>query len=328
VELVTAGQTFSFNYTAFDQYSSLFIGFNIYDVSSGSAVFVALVHGAYSAFGVYSGTYLGVTGKTYLVIGLAYTDGTYTTASHNRSPSADIYQVASSTVTYLGFAYATYDLNSSLSLQATVYNLSSGSPVFVQTAVMTYVAFGVYFGSFTGTIGNTYQIAQAVYSTPFSTVDPTRGAACDGFDCINITAGSVTYVQIQNATLTGQNLSAVLSITGSLSVGNISFTQGDSAVLNLTATDGNGNPIDITGATFVTQIKGPSGSFITSFPNSQHSIVNGPLGQYQLSLATTDTPNCGIGSNKEIVTQMTNGLTVLYLHGPGLLTVNPPVPLT
>ena len=106
----------------------------------------------------------------------------------------------------------------------------------------------------------------------------------------------------------------------------IQFTQGDTALLNLNATDGSGNPIDITGAVFTTYIKGANG-VIASFPNSQHTIVNGPQGQFQLALGAADTTNCGTGAGKEILTQAVQGSSTIYFRGPNLLTVHPPVPV-
>ena len=106
----------------------------------------------------------------------------------------------------------------------------------------------------------------------------------------------------------------------------ISFTQSDTAILNLTATDGNGNPVNLTGATFTTLIKGPNGVNV-SFPNSQHAITDAPNGQFTLSLATGDTASCGLGRNKDIITQIIIGVSMVYFRGIGILTVNPPVPL-
>ena len=106
----------------------------------------------------------------------------------------------------------------------------------------------------------------------------------------------------------------------------ITITQGDSALLQLQAVDGNGNPVNITGASFTTLIKGPNG-VIASFPNAQHAIVSAANGQFSLALATTDTPNCGLGANKEIITLIVASGNTTYFHGPNQLTVLPAVPL-
>lgn len=106
----------------------------------------------------------------------------------------------------------------------------------------------------------------------------------------------------------------------------IIFTQGDTAVLNLTATDGNGNPINLTGASFTTYIKGPNG-VISSFGNSQHAIVTAAAGTFILSLAALDTAACGLGANKDILTVVVVGQSTINYRGAGILTVYPPVPL-
>lgn len=105
------------------------------------------------------------------------------------------------------------------------------------------------------------------------------------------------------------------------------FTQGDVAVLNLIAQDGNGNPINILGATFSTQILGANGIGPITFGNSQHAITNAAAGQFTLSLATGDTASCGLGNNKDVVTQITLSGNPVYFRGQGILTVLPPVPL-
>lgn len=211
MEIVAAAQLFSFNYTAYDQPSNLFISFSIYDVSSGSAVFLTRVNGVYAAFGSYMGGYTAQLGKTYLVIGVVYTDGTYTTPDTSRSPTANLYQASNGTITFLPFVYPSYDQATGLSARGAVYDVSSGSPVFVQNQAMSYVAFGVYFGAFTGTTGKTYNILGVIYTSgSFSTVDLTRAPSSDEFDCITFSGGVTIYNSLVNATLTGQNLIGIL----------------------------------------------------------------------------------------------------------------------
>lgn len=106
----------------------------------------------------------------------------------------------------------------------------------------------------------------------------------------------------------------------------ISFTQGDTAVLNLTATDGFGNPFNLTAATFVTQILGPIG-VIATFENSQHAIVSAVGGTFTLTLASPDTEACGLGANKQILTTVTQGGSVTTFRGVNVLTVYPSVPV-
>jgi len=108
----------------------------------------------------------------------------------------------------------------------------------------------------------------------------------------------------------------------------ITFTQGDTATLNLTAQDGTtGAPFDITGATFTSYILGPGG-VVVSFPNSQHTIVTANLGQFTLALGTTDTAACNVGPNKDILTKIVQSGSTIYFRANGIVQVLPPVPLT
>ena len=104
------------------------------------------------------------------------------------------------------------------------------------------------------------------------------------------------------------------------------FTQGDTAALELVAVDDSGNPINLTGASFSTQILGANGVGSVTFPNGQHSILNASLGQFTLALASGDTASCGEGANKQIITTLTIGDIIETCRGVNLLTVYPPVP--
>lgn len=101
----------------------------------------------------------------------------------------------------------------------------------------------------------------------------------------------------------------------------IRFTQGDNVVLTLTAKDGAGNPISLSGATFSTQILGNNSTGPVVFPNGQHTIVDSPNGVFTLTLSSTDTQSCGLGPNKEIITSIIKSGVVLQAHGAGILTV-------
>lgn len=207
---IISASPFSFNYTAYDQSGSLYVAFSIYDVTSGTPSFITKINAQYSAFGAYMAGYTGTIGKTYLVIGLVYTDNTYATVDVTRAPSADVFQFTNVQALYIGVAYAAFDLATGLSMQASVYDMSTGSPVFVQTASMAHVYAGVYFGSFTGTLNKTYQIAGVVYTDgSYSTVNFTYAPSCDEFDCITL---NPTYIlnEYQVPTLIGQSLNAVL----------------------------------------------------------------------------------------------------------------------
>lgn len=211
MELIVTSQKFSFNYTAYDQNDSLYVQFSLYDVTSGTAVFIQTVTGIYSDFGSYMGTFTEASVKSILVIGAVYTDDTYGTVDTSRATSADVYQVipSSGRVTFLPFAYATYDLDDDLNLQGTVYDMSTGSPIFVENISMVDVTLGVYFGYYTGILGKSYQITSVVYTDDtFDTPDLTRAPGCDEFDSIEVF--NVYNNNFIEATLLGQTLDAIL----------------------------------------------------------------------------------------------------------------------
>lgn len=109
----------------------------------------------------------------------------------------------------------------------------------------------------------------------------------------------------------------------------IKFTQGDTADLLLTAQDGQGNPVDLTGATFTTYIRIANGAVVT-FLNSQHTANPDQVnfkGQYTLSLSNTDTVGIPVGINKEIITLIVIGATQINYRGPNILTVASPIPV-
>ena len=101
----------------------------------------------------------------------------------------------------------------------------------------------------------------------------------------------------------------------------IAFTQGDDAIIiNLTAQDGSGNAIDISGATFETQILGASKSLVV-IPNSQHTLVNASLGKFQFTMTAAQTLACAPGQTKDITTKIISGGKTIYYHGFGALSV-------
>jgi hypothetical protein len=109
--------------------------------------------------------------------------------------------------------------------------------------------------------------------------------------------------------------------------GPVILTQGDEIVLTLWA-GSNEQAFDVTSATFSTQILGPQGVPVV-FGNDQHAVIDGPDGEFTLSLAETDTANLAIGEAKDIVTQITDSSNnVAYFWAKGILTVRPPFPLS
>lgn len=110
----------------------------------------------------------------------------------------------------------------------------------------------------------------------------------------------------------------------------LKITQGDTADFNLTATLGDGTPFDLTGAVFTSFFRGPQGG-VVSFPNSQHTANPDQVlfrGQFILSLSTDDTSSIPLGAHKELITRVVQESSVVYFHGPNLVTVLSEIPDT
>lgn len=109
----------------------------------------------------------------------------------------------------------------------------------------------------------------------------------------------------------------------------ITFTQGDDVSLIFTATNNQGSPVNLTGATFSTEINGPNTLGPVTFGNSQHTANADQVnftGQFTLALTAANTNACGIGANKEIVTEITISAKNTFFIGPDILTVLPEAP--
>lgn len=208
MQQVNSGQPFAFVYPAFDQLVDLDVAGLVYDVSSGSAVLLDTVPMVATELGVYVGVYTGTASKTYLVIAAVYTDDTYVTPDTDYAPWAECYSVGNPGSTFLAFNYGAFDMDETLNLGGSVYDVTTGTPDFVDQVVMPHVALGVYFGSLAGELDKTYSLVTAVYTDSGLTIPDTgRAPGSDVFQCY--TLGLITNV-IRAATLRGQSLSAVL----------------------------------------------------------------------------------------------------------------------
>lgn len=208
----------------------------------------------------------------------------------------------------------TFD-NPDLDVAARVFDDSGVSPVIVGGPIAMENYFGnSYRCKFIPEIGKTYVVSKAVYTDGFFvTLDDNYSQASESFQAI---AGSV----ILGAAVQGQNLSTSL-------LGNpLSFTQGDTPILVLKAVDSDGDPVDITGATLTTYIKGPTGSNVI-IPNSQHTITDGLNGEYEVALTSDDSEACQAGANKEVITKSVLLDNTIHYHGVGILTVLVPLPI-
>lgn len=199
--IVYGGQPASFNYVAFDGMSGMFVAGTIYDVTTGSPVLVdALVDMTDLGNGYYVGQFTPLANHSYLVITVVYTDDTYSTPSTNRSPGSDNYDAFATSTALLNFNYAAYDMNPGLDIEATVYNITDDTTTSLE---MTYVAFGVYIGQYTGVVGKEYLVQMATGTNLYS-------PAATSFQCFLIGAQVIQLIELNPATLIGQSSSANL----------------------------------------------------------------------------------------------------------------------
>lgn len=107
------------------------------------------------------------------------------------------------------------------------------------------------------------------------------------------------------------------------------ITQGDTPTFTFYAETGEGERIDLTGATFSTDIKGALGALVT-VPNSQHTAdpdqEENP-GKFTMTMTAVQTAACSASDKKDIITKITQGTNVIYVHGTSILTVKANVPL-
>lgn len=213
MQIVKAGVPFNFNYPVYDQNPSLNVLASVYDVTSGTPVFVIDVMMVFAS-AAYSGNFTPVAGKTYLVIVLVYTDNTFDTIDTTREPWTDCYQEATANGSLIAFNYGAFDLSSSLYVKAKIFNTLSGVPVLAGSTPMAHVLGGVYFGSFASAVGNPYLVTKTVYvDSGYTNPDLNRAPGADSFQAdqfglasidpgiINVRAGIV--YEIDGESLTG-----------------------------------------------------------------------------------------------------------------------------
>lgn len=99
----------------------------------------------------------------------------------------------------------------------------------------------------------------------------------------------------------------------------IKFTQGNVASITLYAEDEFGAPLNLAGATFMTQITGKT--TVASFDNTKHTIVDAEKGQYTLDLTPTDTSGVEAGAAKDVLSTVTQGGNPITYRGIGVLEV-------
>lgn len=209
MELVSSGTTFSFLFLDPLQNDSLeFVAGKVFDVSTGSAVLLDTVPMVLTEFGVYTGVYDGELGKTYLVVAASFIDGAYLVAD-DRAACTSEFQIIENSVVTCAFDYTDFGQSPSLFVQASVYEVILGSPVFVTNVEMAYVTLGAYLGLFTGETGKLYSISKMVFTDgTFTVPDPDRAPGADTFQAFAIPPTVIN--SFGTATLIGQTLNAVL----------------------------------------------------------------------------------------------------------------------
>ncbi len=154
----------SFKYPSPDQDDGLFVRASIYDVTSGTPVFNSTVDMVDIEFGYYFGNFTGDSAHAYLIICLCYTDGTYATVDTDHAPESDVYKASNASPVFSGFDYAAFDLDSGLFVAADIVSVETGSAIIVARIHFTYVMGGVYFGSFTGSVGGVCHVIKLVFT--------------------------------------------------------------------------------------------------------------------------------------------------------------------
>lgn len=208
MQLVQPSQDFNVSYAAFDQSDNLEVGFRVYNITTGTPVFVETLAGTSVGFGVYTANYQGNAGQIFLIVGAVYTDGTYTMLVSLYGPDSECYQIIGTSVIVMAFNYTAYDADDALFIRAAVYDTSTGTPVFLQNINLVLAAIGAYIGVFTGTLGKTYVAAIAVYTDgTYSTVNTARAPAAASLSTVE--SGNVVF-ELADAILEGQSIDAIL----------------------------------------------------------------------------------------------------------------------
>lgn len=104
----------------------------------------------------------------------------------------------------------------------------------------------------------------------------------------------------------------------------ITITQGEAITLTLRAKV-RGAYVDLTGATLETRIPKNTSSDV-AIPNGQHALANQGThpGKFTVQILTTDSAQFRAGQYLNIITKVTQGSDVYYVHGRGVLEVRSP----
>lgn len=200
--IVNGGQQVNFTYPTYSETSGLSVGGLLYDVTSGTPSQVgSVIQMSMLESGVYEGVFTPTAGRSYLIITVVYTDNTFTTIDTTWAPGADNYDAYITDTTLLNFNYGAFDQNDSLTISATINDISDSTS---SSITMGYVTAGVYFGQYTGVIGKNYSVAKVPASSSYA-------PGSDSFQCF--TLGSSPLI------VNNQYVSPTLVVTGQSSGG-------------------------------------------------------------------------------------------------------------
>ncbi len=181
--LVNSGQPVSFIYPTYDQASGLNVAGFVYNVTTGAPVLVTgQIPMSDESSGVYEASFTPALGQSYLVITSVFSDSGFTTPDLTRAPWAQQYDPLGSNNSQMNFNYAAFDQNALLAVNATVYDLTLSTSSVIG---MVYVAFGVYFGQYTGIVGHNYSVVKLP-------TDVTRAPDADAFQIFAIASGGIS----------------------------------------------------------------------------------------------------------------------------------------
>jgi hypothetical protein len=136
-------------------------------------------------------------------------------------------------------------------------------------------------------------------------------------------AGVAKLGSLQNVTNVLQK-ATLLALTPALNAtAQLSITQGDVVTLNLQAVVGPTLvPAVLSGATYQSWVLGPKGPVL--IPNSAHTTNSDQVtypGYFTITLTAAQTASFAVGTYHDVVTQITQGGSVLYYHGQALLNI-------
>jgi hypothetical protein len=92
------------------------------------------------------------------------------------------------------FSYGAYDQAQGLYIAASIYDMTSGSPLLVGLIPMTDISYGVYVGNYKGSSEKVYLVIMASYtSNTFGTIDNTRPPAAECYQGVNRSLTSFSF---------------------------------------------------------------------------------------------------------------------------------------